>query len=331
MSEKVSVIVPVYNTNEKYLIKCITSIKNQTYKNLEIVIIDDGSEKETAELCDKLAKDDSRIVVVHKANEGVSEARNTGLSLVSGNWVTFVDSDDWIEVNMIDVLIKKTENCDLVIARNFIDNEKMIIANEDIEVVHNENYELINNLLLDKPKIKTLGAVWGKLYSKKVINNIYFSKKVKMGEDYLYNFDVFLNVNTAKYIPNYLYHYRNDNNDSVTRKYDKKLLEKYEMLFEEFENKMNKQENLIFRKVYNVFIIRQLDYFCVLNLYNKNNELSAKERVEILKVVSNIEVYKKAIKNVKLQLLLRKKVILVVFLRMRLYSALDWILYKKRR
>ena len=102
--QKVSVIVPVFNTG-KYLYKCIDSILNQTYKNIEILIIDDGSEKYTADICDDLADKDTRIRVFHKKNEGVSVARNYGLNLIEGDFIGFVDSDDWIDRHMFESLV----------------------------------------------------------------------------------------------------------------------------------------------------------------------------------------------------------------------------------
>ena len=94
--ELISVIVPIYNV-EQYLEKCIESIISQTYKNLQIILIDDGSNDKSGKICNKYAEKDKRVVVIHKENAGVSEARNTGLDNAKGEWITFVDADDWIE------------------------------------------------------------------------------------------------------------------------------------------------------------------------------------------------------------------------------------------
>ena len=99
----ISVIVPVYNT-EKYIEKCVMSILNQTYKNLEIILIDDGSTDNSPQICDSLAEKDNRITVIHQPNGGVSSARNIGLDNTHGDYITFVDSDDYIEPNMIEFL-----------------------------------------------------------------------------------------------------------------------------------------------------------------------------------------------------------------------------------
>lgn len=100
---KVSIIIPVYNTGH-YLYKCVDSILYQTYKDIEVIIVDDGSCEETALICDEIAAKDNRIRLIHKKNEGVSIARNIGLSMVTGEYVGFVDSDDWIDADMFETL-----------------------------------------------------------------------------------------------------------------------------------------------------------------------------------------------------------------------------------
>ena len=105
MEELISVVVPVYNV-EKYIDKCINSIINQTYKNLEIILVDDGSPDNCGNICDEYAKKDNRIIVIHKENGGVSSARNIGIKNAKGKWITFVDSDDWIENDYVEKLSK---------------------------------------------------------------------------------------------------------------------------------------------------------------------------------------------------------------------------------
>ena len=101
----ISVIVPIYNV-EKYLIKCIESIINQTYKDLEIILVDDGSTDSSGKICDEFATKDNRIKVIHKKNGGLSSARNIGLDICKGNYISFIDSDDYIELDMYEKMIK---------------------------------------------------------------------------------------------------------------------------------------------------------------------------------------------------------------------------------
>ena len=102
MVEKISVIVPVYKIKEQYLKECIESISKQTYSNLEIILVDDGSPDNCGEICDLYAEKDSRIMVLHQKNQGVSMARNNAIQKATGEWITFIDADDWIEKNMCD-------------------------------------------------------------------------------------------------------------------------------------------------------------------------------------------------------------------------------------
>lgn len=111
MKELISIIVPVYNV-EQYLDDCLISIINQTYKNLEIILIDDGSTDKSGKICDEYAKKDSRIIVIHKENGGVSSARNAGLRIAKGAYIGFVDPDDWIAEDMYEVLYSNAKKYD---------------------------------------------------------------------------------------------------------------------------------------------------------------------------------------------------------------------------
>lgn len=118
MNNLISVIVPVYKV-EKYIKKCIESIINQTYENLEIILVDDGSPDNCGKICDEYAKKDKRIKVIHKENGGVSSARNLGLEKSNGQYITFIDSDDWIEEEYCEILLTtlKEQNADCAICR----------------------------------------------------------------------------------------------------------------------------------------------------------------------------------------------------------------------
>ncbi len=105
MKPLISIIIPVYNV-EQYLHRCVDSVLNQTYKNLEIILVNDGSPDNCPFICDEYAKKDKRIIVVHKENGGLSSARNAGLEIVQGEYISFIDSDDWIHENYIEILYK---------------------------------------------------------------------------------------------------------------------------------------------------------------------------------------------------------------------------------
>ena len=134
--KKISIIVPVYQA-EKYISKCIESIVNQTYKNLEIILVDDGSTDRSGEICDEYGKKDNRIVVVHNKNKGVSVARNCGLDIATGDYITFVDSDDYIDLQMYSEMMKVVEkySCDVVYSGSVVKTQIQSFYNELIYVV----------------------------------------------------------------------------------------------------------------------------------------------------------------------------------------------------
>ncbi len=201
----ISVIVPVYNV-EKFLIKCLESIVNQTYKDLEIILVDDGSTDTSGTICDAYKEKDNRIKVIHKKNEGLSEARNTGLMLATGDYISFIDSDDFIELDMYTYLISNMQkvDADIGICGTFIDYEdgKSITKNNSKEEVLNNKEALI--------KLNSFSsfdmAVWNKLYKKKILENIKFPFG-KKSEDYFVMYRYFDRAKKVVVLPKCKYHY----------------------------------------------------------------------------------------------------------------------------
>lgn len=187
--EKVSIIIPVYNTGV-FLRKCIKSIINQTYANIEIIIIDDGSEELTAKICDELAANDNRIKVIHKKNEGVSIARNAGLELAKGEFISFVDSDDWIEDEMIASLVKemKDHDADIVMcdATTIWDSGK-----QEIDTFNSLPQSCTLNKLDITPLhlLELAGSSCRVLYKSKKLKNhsVTFPTRIKFSEDRIFN------------------------------------------------------------------------------------------------------------------------------------------------
>lgn len=178
MEEKISVIVPIYKV-EDYLHRCVESIINQAYTNLEIILVDDGSPDNCPKICDEYAEKDSRIKVIHKENGGLSDARNTGLLVATGEYISFIDSDDYIDINMYKSIITYMEEHDLDIAECGIkhvynnkikQNDKL---DKSIHVFNSE--EALKELMLERRFHQT---VWNKLYKTKLIK-IFFLKKEK--------------------------------------------------------------------------------------------------------------------------------------------------------
>ena len=186
---KVSIIIPVYNTGN-YLYKCVESVLNQTYKDIEIIIIDDGSKEETAQICDEIAKEDKRIRLIHKQNEGVSVARNIGLDMVTGDYVGFIDSDDWIDLDMFESLVCEMEEYDADIvmcdATTIWDNGKNEL---DTFICLPQSCTLTGNHITPQLQLELAGACWRALYRTSLLRteNIKFPAGIKFSEDRIFN------------------------------------------------------------------------------------------------------------------------------------------------
>ena len=186
MSDLVSIIVPIYNV-QKYLPRCIESVLNQTYKNFELILVDDGSPDRSGDICEYYAKKDSRIVVIHKQNGGVSSARNAGLSKMKGVYVTFLDSDDFLPNTAIEILYNEIQNknadCSIGSIKR-IDVFKSTLKKNLNSVVEVANSIQMTTLIFDRNKYDELGFIAGKLYKSKILreNQIFFIEGL-FGED----------------------------------------------------------------------------------------------------------------------------------------------------
>lgn len=175
----ISIIIPVYKV-EKYLEKCIQSVINQTYENLQIILVDDGSPDNCGKICDEYAKKDHRIEVIHKSNGGLSDARNKGLEIAKGEYIGFVDSDDYIEADMYEVLynLLKQYNADVSICNFYtVSQEKIAIKNADNGIKEYTRIEILKEILLDN---NIQSYAWNKLYKKDLFDEI----KYPVGKKY---------------------------------------------------------------------------------------------------------------------------------------------------
>lgn len=217
MEELISVIVPVYKV-EKYLKRCVESVQKQTFKNLEIILVDDGSPDLCGKMCDEMSKTDPRIKVIHKNNGGLSDARNAGIEIASGKYVVFVDSDDWLDLDMIDLLYRILKKYDADIAecsyRNIykerIDEETSCSG----EVIEGDG-TLALEAMLDWRWFKPVA--WNKLYKKEILSNIRYPKG-KLHEDEFTTYKYFYNANKLVYVDTSKYNYDRRREDSITGK-----------------------------------------------------------------------------------------------------------------
>lgn len=209
----VSIIVPVYNI-ETYLRECVESILNQTYKNFELLLIDDGSKDSSPAICDEFAKMDSRVIAIHKMNEGPSATRNRGIDEAKGEFIVFVDSDDLIHEEMLEKMVNAVTgyNTDLCICgyerfrdewkqRSRISPYSLVIFQSQMELASVYNRASTNMFGV---------SIWAKMYRTEIIknNNIRFREDIDYEEDCCFNLDYFRHVTTTAVLRDYFYFYR---------------------------------------------------------------------------------------------------------------------------
>jgi glycosyltransferase involved in cell wall biosynthesis len=306
---KVSIIVPIYNV-EKYLCKCLDSILNQTYKKLEIILVDDGSPDNCGKICDEYAKKDSRIKVVHKENGGLSSARNAGLEIATGDIIAFIDSDDWVYNKMIEktVNVMLEENADIVCFE----------FTSQIEDTNINNYECnnISKILNSEEAIRLLlegeikDYVWNKIFKKEVFENLLFPIG-RNYEDMATTYLTFLKASKIVLIQDKLYFYYIRANSIVNVKDKNAILKgKYDAMlayYERIENISKKFESLRDLSIKN-FIERAIGFIEFIDL--QNDEINNKYRKDTLFYIKEYydeyekSKYKKMIKLIKLKIIL---------------------------
>ena len=291
---KISVIVPIYKI-ENYLDNCITSIVNQTFKNLEIILVDDGSPDNCPQICDEWAAKDNRIKVIHKKNEGLIEARKSGVDIATGDYITFVDGDDWIDFTMYEKVANAIDkhNPDCVITQFFYAFEN---KNNRSDYLLNKSFynrdELENEVF---PKMLFAGRFyqfgiypncWTKVFKKQIIDKYLFNvdSNIRLGEDIAFTYPCLLECKSLAFIDEPLYYYR-QNPESMTASYDSRLYDiyllPYKALFSEKYYKYFKQQLPYYLLYLTNFVIR--------NELSKANGKRNKEKKELIYSLVNVE------------------------------------------
>ena len=231
-----SVIIPVYNA-AKYLDECIRSVVSQTYNKLEIILVDDGSTDTSGEICDAWENKDDRIKVIHIKNAGVSHARNVGIELSTGRYLTFVDSDDWIEKDMYHCMMQTIQCMDSELCigglvedypgktinnSNILEEERISLKREDIikTMFSVEHKKLFSWYLVDK------------IFSRRVIQEVRLNESISYGEDMLFMWQVLKNISNGIYIPLFKYHYRMHSASATHIKMNKNMLSEFRAMDE---------------------------------------------------------------------------------------------------
>ena len=287
MNDLITVIVPIYNTS-KYLDKCINSIIKQTYENIDIILINDGSNDNSQEICEKYQKKDKRIRLINQKNKGVSKARNKGLELSKGKYISFIDADDFIEQNMLEKMyenISKTQSDVTVCGYDFYKNGKYkFIKEKNYTLEKEKKYEGIFNF-----------SVCNKLYKKEILENIKFDNK-KIAEDIAFNFKVFQKINKISFIlETPLYHYR-IRKESASNTYNENHLEVLEInkiidFFKEKNMKDLQYKAEVYRLInfgeviYNLDKTKYKKYYKLFKEYQKEIEIKSLQNKDNIKVI----------------------------------------------
>lgn len=240
-NDLISVITPVYNS-EQYLDECIGSILNQTYNNIELILINDGSTDHSLEVCQKWAQKDSRIVLINKKNEGAAVARNAGLDIARGELIGFVDHDDKIEKTMYQTMYMamKETNADIVMCSSFslVNGERGKQSYPQYDSFETDGNELVKRMLSYEKII--CSSVWSKLYRKNVIGDVRFHKDITLGDDYYFNGLIYPKVKKFYYCNESLYNYRIREGSLCRSDLGGHFFDKYkvaELLENEYKNK----------------------------------------------------------------------------------------------
>lgn len=291
-----SIIIPVYNA-DKYLAKCLDTIINQTFKNLEIILVDDGSTDNSKEIIKSYMEKDSRIIAFFKNNEGVSATRNLGIINSTGDYITFVDADDWINLNLYEEALEKVQEntCDIVLysyVKQYTTNHQVteMLPFKSEEILDKDKIfnDLILNLIAyeDETKESIMGSIWRCIFKSDLIknNNLYFDTSMDYAEDLIFCLNAFKQSNSMYILNKPLYNYR-FNESSVTAKYSLAHFEKQLIIHKKIKEVFKDTTN---NKLINRINIMMLRYIIngITHVCNANNSFIEKYKT-IKKILNN--------------------------------------------
>lgn len=288
----ISVILPVYNGEDR-VSNCIESIITQTYKQFELIIINDGSSDLTLDIVNKFAEKDNRIKIISIENSGVSYARNKGLEKATGDYITFIDADDFYNNNFLERmhdLINK-DNSDIAICNFCYFNKNKITKNKLSSINEFDKFSLILSEYCFQ------GYVWNKIYKRKIVQDVYFNTKITYLEDLLFNVKIFKKTNRIVYTNSVLYNYV-INEESVVNNFSERNLTYFQALNKIRELVPNKSQIYINTR----YLIGLIDFGSQVQFVNKAMYLNLKKEHELNKKYISYLNSKSKIKNIILKI-----------------------------
>lgn len=331
-----SIVVPCYNVR-KYLPKCLDSLISQTYHNIEIILVDDGSTDGSNIICDKYAHRDSRIKVIHKENGGLVSARNSGYYIATGEWIMYLDGDDWIDANTCEILMNYISNypdIDIIFWKYIQELGNISIrgkmewpCKDKIHLYSNDECKkLAYNTLIYKSGIATAYCKLIRLsYAKKY--NIYHDKRLKQGAEGIeFSLRAFYYADKALYVNEYFNHYRYNPisiSKQVNEKNTKFLTECFQVIEEEIENFDHKE---LFRKALYQRVVYMLIAIAMNTYFHPANKDSLLVKIhKYKKVIESTQLFKDSIKKADTTDIDRLRRITLFFIQNKMYFMLQII------
>ena len=284
MYGKISIIVPVYKV-EKYLEKCLDSIIKQTYKNLEIILVDDGSPDSCGKICDEYAAKDNRVVVIHKENAGVARARNSALDIATGDYISFIDSDDWMAEDAYEYFVNNLERykADCVVGRCQMVYDK----NDVLEYGEKESVEIkcMTSSGAMKEVLNGGSAIWNRLFKKKIFDNLRFPVD-RINDDEVTVLHAYAGCNRVVFLNQYTYYYRIRANSITTSTFSMRKVDVFYNAKDNMEYISKERQKLY---IYAEAKFVKAGLYCIFNLFKMKpqNDDIKKQKKEAIKYIKN--------------------------------------------
>lgn len=330
-ARKLSVILPIYKV-EPYIRMCLDSIVGQTYRNLEIILVDDGSPDNCGKICDEYAEKDKRIIVIHKQNGGVQAARNDGMAIATGEWITFVDPDDWCEKDYYEQLFNALDERDVDVFCSggcFIENgNRSFISHSYNDTFIYGDYEKMEDLMAKvlapcygnegDPWPHGYGPPWDKIYKAEFLkkNGLQFDRTCKIHDDVWFNYQVFDKAEHAGICAYAGYHYRVVST-SITHNFDSQApIISYGFIKKLHAYRTQHTPNAILRQAFRVASLSSLRYILACYCFHPQNPRPYHEIEKEIKDMKTWPYFHEAIYNRNNQYLTKKRIVLKYLLRL---------------
>lgn len=330
MKDKISIIVPIYNVPENFFKKCIDSLINQTYGNIEIILIDDGSDEKCAKMCDKFLKIDKRIIVIHQENKGLSATRNVGVNKASGKWIMFVDGDDYLEKVACDTLINITSNINDIDVIAF----SMIRNSNDVQNIMKNKYLIPDKIYKTQKELEYLkklvltfdanfSLVGTKMIKRETLlkNEIFHDENLRQGAEGIeFNFRLFSSVKKVLYKELYLYHYVY-NDASISSYPTEKNNYMVIRCFDKIRKNINDNDDEMIKQFY-IRLLYVVVTSTVSSYFTQKNKMSYRTRKKKLKKFLSEPLIEETMKRFRIGTIDFKRSFVIVILKMRCFYLL---------